>query len=266
MNRIAAFLPERSAVRPLIALAVLGCSVWIFASWGYSSADEGAGEAARQLADALRTAEQPIRLALRAGSAGDATAREPNGRSVLAGLDAAASRAGVQVTRLTPRPTEPGVVNVELLAGYGPLSRFVAESEALGGVVRGLQVRAPDSADAQNRQVATFAIEMTGHPLRVAGTADAGDLPDATLAMLSPFQMKQAAVAEHDLSTRYRLTGMTRIGTELMATIDGRDYVLGDEIDGMRVSQISEEDVHLSGPGCACSIRFRSRDGKALPR
>ena len=259
MNRLAAFMPERSAIRPLIAFAVLGCSVWVWASWGYGDGNRRAGDAARQLADELHLAAQPMRLALRAGASGGGNAaREAGEPSVLAGLDAAASRSGVQVTRLTPRPGDVRTVTVELLATYGALTRFIAESEALGGVVRGLQIHAPEGPDAQNRQVAAFAIEMTGHALRPAGTAQASDLPDASSATLNPFEVKRAVLAEQDLSARYHLTGMTRIGTELMATISGRDYVLGDEIDGMRVSQISEGDIHLVGPGCGCTIRFRS--------
>ena len=256
MKRLAPFLPDRSHLRPLAALAVLAFSGWISA-WGWGGTDRRAGDAARELAEAVRSAAQPIRLALRNGLPETAAPAEANARSLLAGLDKAATRAGVQVTRVTPRPAEPGVVNVELLAEYGQTVRFIADCEALGSTIRNLQIGAPAGTAPQARQVVTFSLEAGARPLRQAGLAGPDDVPTAELTALHPFQSSQTDRGEQDLSDRYHLTGITRIGAELMATIDGRDYETGDPLGEMVIVRISEAEVHLSGPGGGASIRFR---------
>ncbi len=254
MNRLQPFLPKRDALRPLLALLVLVATAWGCVQWAWVGPAEAAGEQASRLADTLRAAAQPLRSALhgppRAGYRGQLGA---NARSLLSRLDVAASQAGVQVTRLTPRPSEPGTVNVELLADYGQLLRFVAESEALGGAIRGLQVKRAATGD---RQAVAFSLAVGGED-RTAGLPDADRVAVAAAAALHPFQPAKPGGTGGDLSARYHLTGITHIGADLMATIGGRDYVVGDTLDDMKVIGIGDTEVRLAAPGCACAIRFR---------
>ena len=258
MNRIVPFLPDRAAIRPLAALLVLVLTAWTCAEWGFGGADRRLGTQALGLAETLRSAARPLRLTLRSGPpVPDGEQRAASARSLLSGLDRAASHAGVQVTRLTPRPGEPGTIGVDLLASYGQLVRFVAESEALGGVVKGFQIKPAEAADPQGRQVATFSLEVGTEPPRLAGLAEADQVAVTDALRLHPFQSPQLSVAGQDLSARFHLTGITRIGSDRMATIGGRDYLVGEELDEFRIARISDTEVGVSAVGCDCLIRFR---------
>ncbi len=260
MSRLAPFIPGRAAIRPLVALALFGLTACLSVYWAYTGPRGEVGAKALRVADELRDAARVLRVTSRDSQ----SANRPNGepalaaRSFLADLDKAASLAGVQVTRLTPRQSEPGTFNVELLSAYGPLLRFMAASESLGGIVKGLQIRPSDDPDKATLQTAAFSMALGNRrgasPLETVASSRA----DPNVEAMHPFQAPQLVTAL-DVSAQYHLTGITRIGTERMATIEGRDYFAGDQLDGMRVEQVYDTEIRLTAPGRSFVIRFRPR-------
>jgi hypothetical protein len=54
------------------------------------------------------------------------------------------------------------------------------------------------------------------------------------------------AVTGADLTWVFHLTGITLLGAERFATIDGRDYLVGDQLSGMIITEINESSVRFS--------------------
>jgi hypothetical protein len=62
----------------------------------------------------------------------------------------------------------------------------------------------------------------------------------------------------------HQLTGITRIGDELMATIDGRDYREGDVLGDAAIVAIRDDAVQLASGAVRYWLRFGTKpnDGK----
>lgn len=245
--------------RLLPGLLVLAAAAELFAYGGYGAAERRISAETRTLAARLQDEDAPLRSrlhALAAAPAQDET-HDAGAHSSLEQVDEAATRSGVRITRLAPSPQQPTVLQVELAASFPQFLRFAADLELLHGSLHGLQIRAPDdTATTGDRRVISFVLEMPAYPVRV-GRRAATTPADVTNPLLrDPFLPEAVGSAGTDLSQRYRLTGITRIGASFMATIDERDYQVGDRLGDMTVTAIDANAVQLTAGSRHYTLRF----------
>lgn len=238
----------RRLLPPLLVLAVMA---ELFAYAGLGAADRATAARALALADQVRNEDLPLTRwlhELNAGVAQVGVTQVGTGHSLqttdfLNQVGAAVVRAGVRVARLAPRPGEPKLLDVELIGAFPDFLRFAASMEKSQGKLRALQMRQAESAP--GRLAVSFLLKAPSQ----AGAAapDPDDAKAAGLAVHNPFAPASGANAGN--SPQHRLTGITRLGTRWMATIDGRDYQEGDPLVDAVVARIYPDEVLLTaGP------------------
>lgn len=251
--------PVLRRVLPGLLAAIAAAELFAYA--GYGSVERRMAADTLQLADRVREEDVPLRRTARdAAAASDRPVGEPDLTAFLKAVNAAATRAGVEVTRLAPRTDQTGLLDIELSARFPELLRFVAEAERLQGVFYGLQLRQPDAPTepGTDRLAISFALEMPRHhDPDFRGTAPV----TLDAAAHDPFAPPSAVDQREDRSAKHRLTGVTRVGSVLMATIDGRDYLEGDHLDDTVVATIREDGVVLAAGPLRYRLRFASGPG-----
>jgi hypothetical protein len=249
--------------RLLPALLALAASAELFAYAGYGAADRAAAAQALALADRLRDDDAPLSRwlhELNAAAARPGAAVPADGTEFLRALDGAATQAGARITRLAPRLGDPALLDVEMAAGFADFVRFAAAMERLGGTFRGVQVRradaSPDGAGAgAGHLVVAFALEAPQHPAPAPrGTGAGQDAASASATLPDPFA-PPVAVAGVTIP-QHHLTGITRLGTGRVATIDGRDYGEGDALGDATIATIRDDAVQLASGGVRYWLRF----------
>ena len=264
MVRIASLRPMLAAMAPsaglrrlapgLLALA-LGAELFVYL--GPAAVDRRTAASTAALADRLEREGEPVRRRLnemRATSSQEA-ARDADPRSFLKRMNEAASRHGARITRLAPRPHEAGLLDIEMVASFPALLRFATEVELLHGTFHGLRIRPAESGEAG--QSVAFTLEIPRRPPVAEAQAARWRVAAADPLLHDPFAAGGEAGA--DLSQRYRLTAVTRIGRTAMATIDGRDYVAGDQLDGMSVVTVGAAEVSLAAGEQRYRLHFAAR-------
>ena len=221
----------------LSALLALMAAVVFFVYAGPGAADRAQAAAIRTLAEQVHREDADLTRRMRDPAGGPPEAApEP-----LRQLDAAIGGSGVRVLRLSPRPSPPGSYDVELDTDFPSLLRFTAAIEAPGGTLRTVQFRRKDSA--VSRLFASVTVTVAA--------PNATPTPPIVASGRDPFAPPAAAARSN-----HRLTGITRVGNGWMATIDDRDYVLGDTLDSAQVVSVGEQEVVLSTSGVDTIIRL----------
>ncbi len=167
--------------------------------------------------------------------------------------DIAAAQTGARVVRISPLPGSPTALDVELEAAFPALAQFVGQMEARRAVVQRLVVRPAASGTAVDpRLTATFTLD---------GRAEGGGLADPAASsaalMRTPTDPFAPAVSPADIAAQHQLTGITAVGSDVTATIDGRDYRQGEAVGGATVLAINDDAVELGQGNKRYWLRFR---------
>lgn len=192
----------------------------------------------------------------------------------LRNLNEVARTTSVVLRELTP--AEPGNRGprsgirfvISLIADYETFLRFTAGLESLNVVIEDMQVRPYDPASTPPRHLVSFTITprqdaapLTGERVGALRTAV------AEKGRRNPFQRfmwedtKTQVVRQIDLTYIHRLTGIARVGDQRVATIDSRDYRVGDQLSGMQVTEILSDRILLRKGSDQFVVKFRMRFG-----
>lgn len=167
-------------------------------------------------------------------------------------VNSVARETGVIIQQLTPNKEGPLSFTLSIIDDYLTFLKFAARLESLNVNLHNLAVHPYNLA----AQPPTHAISFSLTPRN-----DAAPLSGERLTVLAeriktegkrnPFQRfavpggADKVEAEIDLTWVNKLSGLGNVGDKRYATIDGRDYQVGDEFDGKTVTTIMSDRVKL---------------------
>lgn len=254
--RASAFWPHTISARRLYpALVALALSAELFAYTVCLQPDRERATRADGVTAELRAGQAALAARLRALD-GAMPADPPAERmDLLRQADMAAAQTGARVVRIAPLPGSPTALDVEVEAAFPVLAQFIGQLEARRALIQRLVLRpAASGTIVEPRLAATFILD---------GRAGGGGLanPDASAATLmratsDPFA---PSIPPADIAAQHRLTGITAVDQDLLATIDGHDYRQGDAIDGATILAINDDAVELGLGSRRYWLRFQPR-------
>ena len=192
--------------------------------------------------------------------------RPPENRGVtipdlLSRVQELAAQNAVTLIGVEPLPGDADQFKLNLLANYGSFLEFLARFETLQVTVTGFDVaRAMDmpgsleislsfSHTATLNAIRPERVKEFITRLKGAASRDPFNPGNASIQMV-------ADTNTDDLSWTFHLTSISEIGKTKYATIDGKDYNVGDELQGFVVGAIGNNNVTLIG----------KEEGKERPR
>ena len=245
------------------AFLLLPALIFVWYRWSYAP-EEAATAGLQNLVDSLRaSATQSAKpSALPAAPAPIATMPE-----LLAKSQEIASSYDVDLTSATPNAINPELLTLSLHGDFRGLMRVLGRLETLNATLTGFELTpAPDGGLAAS--VELLRIPKPGAPMAFADYMDAMIEYTATR---DPFAMGDPVPPAHvgadlgDLSWTYHLTSISLIGAVRIATIDGKDYNVGDHLGPMTIGDIGPSSVSLTAPGTPLvqKLHFRHNPGGA---
>ena len=247
--RLAGAAPSARLRALLPGLVVLAVSAELFAYFGLAGVSRRLADDATRVAGQVEQEDTALRLRLRQAAEPAEATREVDPVTFLRELGTSAAHGAAGITRLAPRPHEPRTLDVELVASFPAFLALATDIERLGGRLHGVRIRPTDSdrdhPDAAARQSVSFSLEV---PRRLAPARPADPAVQPIPAPRDPFAPvlvpREIGPAEHST-----LTGLTWTDAGPMATIENRDYRVGDRLDGMTITAIDPAGVSLAdGP------------------
>ena len=169
------------------------------------------------------------------------------------------------VRSVAPSPTDPNKMTLGLHGEYRDLMLFLGRLETFQIAIGGFEF-APDESGV------TGSVELT-HSAKPGAPVSFADYMDAIIkftAIRNPFEIGDPVPVPNvkadlgDLSWTYHLTSISLYGAERTATIDGKDYRVGDKLNGMQISAIGPSSVSLADPHQPLiqKLHFRSNPGE----
>lgn len=246
----------------LYALLFLGCAVlFTFYRWQYSPrtiAADGLASLSTMLKLNAVQKPKPELHSVR----GSATVPE-----LLSRIQEIASENGIAIRSVTPSPVTPDQIAIGAEGSFRDLMRLMARLETLQ-----VSISSFDIAPSEHGGVAaTIGITRTAKPGAPESFADYIDAMAIYSAVRDPFEigdpvpLPNAGPGLGDISWTYHLTSISLLGAERVATIDGKDYKVGDPFNGMTVTAIGPSGVTLSSPKQAIPqvLHFRHNPGSS---
>jgi hypothetical protein len=253
-------LPTR---RLVVAAAALAVALEIFAWFVLAGPSRETAQRVTAVTESIRLEDLRLRRELErlnATSRADAAAHTTN--NFLKQIHDAVAASGVSVVRLGQQPKDERVIEAELTAGLANFLRFTAEVEALGGSLRDLHITRPRETRGEPPSDGfVFLIDKpVGPGLRGKHIDDLRALAsDPKLREIFALAGDGSAAASKDLSAQYKLSAITRIGSQSFATINDRDYRVGDAVGPMKLAEVSADHIVLVGGGEHFILRLQRR-------
>lgn len=174
----------------------------------------------------------------------------------------------VIIRELVPSITSGGGIGrglkfkLSIITDYLTFLRFASKLESLDVGINDLQVRPYDPSKTPAEHAIAFSITPRddANPLESQRIATVLDQV-AAKNKRNPFQRfaynekVEKLSAWIDLTWIHRLSGIGRVGGERIATINSRDYTVGDKLDDMKVAEIESDRVML---------KKESKDGEQI--
>lgn len=245
----------RALLPGLVAVAV---AAELFACLGPGGVSRRLAADAAGIAGRMEQEDAALRRRLQQEAAPAEATREVDPVTFLRQLRTSAAHGTAGITRLAPRPHDPRTLDVELVASFPAFLALAGDIERLGARLHGVRIRPAEAAqdhDAAPRQSVAFSLEVP-HRLASAGPADPGQPAPAPR---DPF----AAIpgpGGTGLAVPFVLTGLTWTGAGPMATIDNRDYLVGDRLGDMTITAIGGAGVSLEAGTRRLQLRFARPD------
>jgi hypothetical protein len=255
-----------TADRGLIAniaagVALLLASLFALYRWHYTPAARAAAEL-NTLSDVLKVeADNSARAKPLVGGTTGATIPE-----LLSAIQQAASDHNVAVRSVAPSPADPQKINLGLHGDFRDMMAFLGKLETFQVTIDAFEFT-PDEAGGIT---ASVEVQHSGKPGAPASFADYLDALLRYTAIRNPFEigdpvpLPNVASDLGDLTWTYHLTSISLFGAERLATIDGKDYRVGDNLGTLTITAIGPSSVSLTAPHQALvqKIHFRRNPGE----
>ena len=265
MNIGAPFMRWTAPVRCIVACLALAGAVEWFAWMVLAGADYRIADRVREVTEQVQRDDGALQQELQHRNAKSSS--QAAGRSnsdFLNQINDAIASTGIRVTRLAPQAKDEHLIDGEFVGGFGNLVRFLTDVEARGGIVRSLRFgRVRDNRGGAALDELFLTIEnRSGAGLR-------GKHVDLTRARAADPSLRDILAASNgfvtdtgDLSSRYRLSAITRHQSGAVATINDFDFSVGDALDDTIVSEIHDDHVTLKSDrdDRRLLLYFRGRD------
>ena len=258
MNLRAVMVEQRN---PLSLAFLVLATLFVIYRWHYTSQAQAALDLQR-LADVLRleTAAKPAALPPAGGIKG---ATIPD---LLASLQEAASQNSVAIHSVAPDPADPKKIKLGVKGDFRNAMLFLGRIETFQVAISAFDF----SPDESGSLAGTIDILHAGKPGAPPSFADYLDAILKYTAVRNPFEIGDPVPLPNtgselgDLSWTYHLTSITLFGAERVATIDGRDYRVGETFNGMEIRTIGPSSVSLRAPGQPMiqKLHFRQNPGE----
>ena len=245
------------------AAMLLPALIFVWYRWSYAP-EEAASAGLQSLVDALRAdATQAAKPAMLPPTpAPIATMPE-----LLSKTQQIASASDVDLASITPNAINPELLTLSLHGDFRGLMRVLGRLETLNATLTGFEL----TPAADGGMSASVELLRTPKPGAPAQFADYMDAMIGYTATRDPFAMGDPVPPAHvgadlgDLSWTYHLTSISLIGAVRIATVDGKDYNVGDHLGTLTISDIGPSSVSLTAPGAALvqKLHFRHNPGGA---
>jgi hypothetical protein len=163
-----------------------------------------------------------------------------------------AAQNSVTLTGVEPVAADPEQFKLALVAHYDNFLGFLARFETLQVSITGFDIARP--ADNPSSLLVSLNFSHTPIPSPISNQRiKEFEARLKTTALRDPFDPAAGNIRmvtdadSDDLTWTYHLTSISQIGKMKYATIDGRDYNVGDELRGLVVSAIGNDNVTLIG-------------------
>jgi hypothetical protein len=227
-------------------LALLAASAQFFVYAAYVVPRAEAAHDLQSLADTLQS-EQQQRPAVQSTDNRGVTIPD-----LLSRVQEIAAQYDVTVTGAQPSPNDPEQFKLSLAARYPSLLQFLAQFETLQVAIVGFDI-APAMKDPRS-VVASLTFNHTAAPGQAGSEAvKQFEARMRAVALHDPFDPSAPAVQRvvnpNPQDPAYHLTSISQVGKSRYATIDGRDYSVGDRLQSFVVSAITNDQVTLVARG-----------------
>lgn len=171
----------------------------------------------------------------------------------LARINEIASRNAIIIRRMRPEGNNSARFTLEFDTHYPACVRFIAELEAMGVPIDGLQIHLKNGAEGFQPLQVTLSLLVRESALQV----DPEQVAQVRRrveeqGLRDPFQGGEALVegGRADLSERYKLSGIGRAPDgRPYATINRTNYFIGEGVDDLTLMEIHKEHVVVERPG-----------------
>ncbi|MBV9549705.1 MAG: hypothetical protein JO256_08555, partial [Alphaproteobacteria bacterium] len=229
--------------------------------WSYS-AKAAAADGLQNLAGLMRAQAEPPRQAAIATPTAKAPATVPE---ILSRVQEIASNDDVVLESVVPNATDKNQLDLAATGQFRDAMRFLARLETLPVEPAGFDL----APSADGGVALTVNVIQNGKPAAPTTFADYIDAVSLYSAVRDPFAVGDPVTLPNtgadlgDLSWSYHLTSISLLGAVRVATIDGKDYEVGDVLNGMAITAIDPSSVSLQGSGKfpLQKIHFRHNPG-----
>jgi hypothetical protein len=254
--------PDRPAQVNLAAAALLACaSLFAVYRWHYG-AELHASQQLGLLSDSLRAETE--NAAQRPVTVGTAGATVPE---LLSLIQQAAAAHNVSIRSVAPSPVNPDKITLGLHGDFRDLMGLLGRLETFQIQINAFEFEPDESGGV------TGSVEIQ-HSAKPGAPSSFADYLDAIVqysAVRNPFEIGDPIPLPNmgsdlgDLSWTYQLTSISLYGAERIATIDGKDYRIGDHLNNMQIIGIGPSSVSLSAPHqpLVQKLHFRHNPGEA---
>lgn len=233
-------LQKNAISAAFLALATL----FVVYRWHYAAQVEAAASL-QTLANVLRLESAAVPVQPPSGGTKGATIPE-----LLSSLQEAATQNGVTIQSVAPDPSDPAKIKLGMQGDFRSTMLFLGRMETFQIAISGFDF-APDESGSL---AGTIDIQHSGKPGAPTAFADYLDAILKYTAVRNPFEIGDAIPLPNagselgDLSWTYHLTSITLYGAERVATIDSKDYRVGEMFNGMQIKSIGPSSVSLVAP------------------
>jgi hypothetical protein len=226
------------------ATALLLACLFALYRWHYFQ-EAQASSGMQTLTDVLRV-EAEATSAVKPLAGGTAGATVPE---LLSRIQEIASQYNVAIRSVAPSPADPNKITLGIHGEYRDMMLFLGRLETFQIAISGFEF-APDETGIAG------SVELS-HSAKPGAPVSFADYMDAIIkytAVRNPFEIGDPVPVPNvkgdmgDLSWTYHLTSISLYGAERTATIDGKDYRIGDTLNGMQISAIGSSSVNLIVP------------------
>jgi hypothetical protein len=252
---------DRPAQANLAAGLLLFCAS-LFALYRWHYAQEARASAG------LQTLSEMLRIEADTSVAATPLAGGTQGKTMpelLSRIQEIASTHNVAIRSVAPNPADPQKITLGIHGSFRDMMGFLGRLETFQVVVSAFDF-APDEDGVSG----SVEIQRSGKPGAPNSFADYLDALVNYSAVRNPFEigdpvpLPNAPADLGDLSWTYHLTSISLYGAERAATIDGKDYRVGDHINAMQITAIGPSSVSLTAPNQSLTqkLHFRRNPGE----
>ncbi|MGB0712905.1 MAG: hypothetical protein ACPGUC_05030 [Gammaproteobacteria bacterium] len=166
-------------------------------------------------------------------------------------INAIANAHNVIIRRLVPTTESRFKFKIDIVTDYWTFLRFTSDLESLNTVVHNLEVHPYNPDPERPEHLISFSITPRNDAEPLSGARLDALREDVRKKVRNPFQRfaydksRREVRAEIELTWIHKLTGIGQTAAGPQATIDNRDFRVGDTLLGKRITEIRSDRVYL---------------------